>query len=279
MLMAGKIDPSTNWAYPTNRQLMEATELEIEKEDGRGEPHRLPVVPYAFASKYFGLFKDRDDAEPQLVTDQVLYNTRGAYGADLHAMFQNNLFLGQMGVLQENEGFNVYGVGHVQLVDRGGLLVHLSALLNWGSGVARAPDPADQEEPGGRRLDRLRYGLAANVRWKALDVYGALIFDHVYGLPGELDREFDRTAAGLTVQADYLAHEKLMLSARLDQLWAGGLRDDKLDGTVFSAQAKYYQWQNIAFFVRDSVNLRGFHEHNPLRSWRNQLIVGIDWDF
>lgn len=279
MLMAGKIDPSTNWAYPTNRQLLEATELEIEKEDGRGEPHRLPVVPYAFASKYFGLFKDRDDAEPQLVTDQVLYNTRGAYGADVHAMFQNNLFLGQMGVLQENEGFNVYGVGHVQLVDRGGLLVHVSALLNWGSGVARAPDPVDHEEPGGRRLDRLRYGVAANVRWKALDVYGALIFDHVYGLPGELDREFDRTAAGLTVQADYLAHEKLMLSARLDQLWAGGLRNDKLDGTVFSAQAKHYQWQNIAFFVRDSVNLRGFHEHNPLRSWRNQLLVGIDWDF
>lgn len=57
--------------------------------------HRLPVVPYALTSKYFGLFKNRDEGEPQLVTDEVMYNTRGAYGGDFHAMFQNNLVLGQ----------------------------------------------------------------------------------------------------------------------------------------------------------------------------------------
>jgi len=27
------------------------------------------------------------------------------------------------------------------------------------------------------------------------------------------------------------------------------------------------------------VNLRKFHEGNPLRSYRNQVFVGIDWDF
>jgi len=286
MLMAGKIDPSTNWAYPTNRQLIEETELEIEKEPGEehGEVHRLPVVPYAFTSKFFGLFKGRDEGEPQLVTDQVMYNTRGAYGADFHAMFQNNLLLGQMGFLRENEGFNVYGVGHVQVLgERGGLVMHLSALANWGFGVARAP-ALDPDEPGevhvgSRRIDRLRYGVAANARWKQLDVYGALIFDRIVDLPGDLRGRFDRDAAGLTVQADYLVHDEVMLSSRFDQLWAGGLKDQKLDGTVFTAQAKYYPWPNIAFFVRDSVNLRKFHEDNPLRSWKNQVFVGIDWDF
>lgn len=278
MLMAGKIDPNTNFSYPTNRQLIEATETEIEEEDGRGEVHRLPVVPYAFASKFFGLFKERDDGEPQLVTDQVMYNTTGEPGADFHAMI-NDVVLAQAGFLRENEGFNAYAMLRYDLLDRRELTFNVSALLNGGVGVVRAPDPGDHEQPGDRRLDRLRYGLAANVRWKALDVYGALIFDLLYGLPGELRREFDRSAAGFTVQADYLVHEKVMLSGRFDQLWAGGLRDDKRDGSVLSVQAKFYPWQNIAFFVRDSVNLRSTVEHNALRSWRNQLFVGIDWDF
>jgi len=42
---------------------------------------------------------------------------------------------------------------------------------------------------------------------------------------------------------------------------------------------KYFLWQNIAFFARDSVNLRSTVEHNPLREWRNQVLLGIDWDF
>jgi hypothetical protein len=280
MLMAGKIDPNTNFSYATNRQMLEATELEVEKEPGEehGEVHRLPVVPYAFASKFFGLFKNRNEGEPQLVTDQVMYNTTGAPGGDFHTMI-NDVVLAQIGFLSENEGFNTYGMLRYDMLDRKELTFNVSVLLNWGFGVVRAPDPDDHDQPGATRLDRLRYGVAANVRWKALDVYGALIFDRLYGLPGELRREFDRDAAGLTLQVDYLAHEKVLLSGRFDQLWAGGLKDDKTDGTVFSAQVKFYPWQNIAFFIRDSVNLRPFKEDNALRSWRNQLFVGIDWDF
>ena len=284
MLMAGKIDPSTNFSYATNRQLILDTEIEIEKEPGApGEVHRLPVVPYALTSKFFGLFKNRDEGEPLLVTDRVMYNTPGAPGADFHAMFQNNLLLGQVGFLRENEGFDLYGVGRLDLGERRGFTFNVSALVNWGFGVARAPE-LDPEEPGeihpsGRLLDRLRMGLAANARWKGLDVYGAFIWDRVFGLPGDLRGVFDRDAAGLTLEIDYLVHEKVMVSTRFDQLWAGGLTDQKLDGTVFSAQVKFYPWQNVAFFVRDSVNLRKAHEDNPLRSWKNQLFVGIDWDF
>ena len=274
MLMAGKVDPNTNFSYATNRQLIAPTELEV----AHGEVERLPVVPYAFASKFFGLFKNRDEREPQLVTDQVMYNTSGAPGADFHAMF-NDVVLGQIGFLRENEGFNTYAAARFDLLDRGELTFNVSALVNWGFGVVRAPDPEDPSQPGGNRLDRLRYGIAANVRWTQLDVYGALIWDRLYGLPGELRGSFDRTATGLTIQADYLIHEKVMLSSRFDQLWAGGLKDEKRDGSVLSVQAKFYPWQNIAFFVRDSVNLRSFVEDSPLRNWRNQLFIGIDWDF
>jgi len=274
MLMAGKVDPNTNFSYATNRQLIAPTELEV----AHGKVERLPVVPYAFASKFFGLFKNRDEREPQLVTDQVMYNTSGAPGADFHAMF-NDVVLGQVGFLRENEGFNTYAVVRFDLLDRGELTFNVSALVNWGFGVVRTPDPEDPTQPGGNRLDRLRYGVAANVRWKQLDVYGALIWDRLYGLPGELRGSFDRTATGLTIQADYLVHENVMLSSRFDQLWAGGLKDEKRDGSVLSLQAKFYPLQNIAFFVRDSVNLRSFVEDSPLRNWRNQVFIGIDWDF
>src|SRR2546428_7769803 len=233
MLMAGKVDPNTNFSYATNRQLIAPTELEV----AHGEVQRLPIVPYAFASKFFGLFKNRDEREPQLVTDQVMYNTSGAPGADFHAMI-NNVFLGQVGFLRENEGFNTYGTVRFDLLDRRELTFNVSALVNWGFEVVRAPDPEDHNHPGGNRLDRLRYGIAANVRWKQLDVYGALIWDRLYGLPGGLRRDVDRTAAGLSVEVDYLLHEKILLSSRFDQLWAGGPRGGKRDGNGLSLQAQ-----------------------------------------
>ncbi len=280
MLMGGKVDPSTNFSYPTNRQLFLDTETEIHD----GEVERFPIVPYAFTSKFFGLFKDRAKGEPLLVTDQVMYNTPGRPGADFHTMFMHSRFpgqfiLGQVGFLQENEGFNTYLMGRYDFGQRDQFTFNISALLNWGFGVAKPPDHDDEDHAGVGSLDRLRYGLAANARWKALDVYGAVIWDRVMNLPGELKSEFDRTAAGLSVQVDYLVLDPVMLSTRFDQLWAGGLRDEKRDGTVWSFQVRYYPWPNISFFARDSINLRAFVDENPLRSWRNQFFVGIDWDF
>ena len=81
-----------------------------------------------------------------------------------------------------------------------------------------------------------------------------------------------RSAAATT---DATLNAQVLSYSRSEGMFAGVA----LDGSVLSAQVKYYPWPNIAFFVRDSVNLRGFHEENPLRSWRNQLFVGIDWDF
>src|SRR2546430_16484042 len=109
------------------------------------------------------------------------------------------------------------------LLDRRALAFNVVALVNGGFGVVRAPDPDDRDHPGGRRLDRLRYGVAANMRWKDLDVYGALIWDQLYGLPGDLRSDFDRTATGPSGQADHLVQETGMVSSRFDQRWAGGL--------------------------------------------------------
>ena len=127
MLMAGKIDPSTNFSYPTHRQLILETDTEVV--DGRVE--RLPIVPYAFTSKFFGLFRGRDDGEPQLVTDQVLYNTLGEPGADFHAMLWNNLLIAQTGVLRENDGFSTYLMGRMNLGERQGRAFNVSGLVAY----------------------------------------------------------------------------------------------------------------------------------------------------
>jgi len=127
MLMAGKVDPNTNFSYATNRQLIAPTELEVK----HGAVERLPVVPYAFTSKFFGLFKNRDEREPQLVTDQVMYNVQGAPGADVHAMI-NDVLLTQVGFLRENEGFNTYGALRFDLLDRRELTFSTGALASSG---------------------------------------------------------------------------------------------------------------------------------------------------
>src|SRR5262245_59530114 len=113
MLMAGKVDPNTNFSYATNRQLIAPTETEVK----HGEVERFPIVPYAITTQFFRLFKSRDEREPQLVTDQVMYNAPGNPGADFHAMV-NDIFVAQVGFLSENEGFNTYGMLRYDLLDR-----------------------------------------------------------------------------------------------------------------------------------------------------------------
>src|SRR3989442_4872120 len=132
-----------------------------------------------------------------------MYNPAGSPGADFHAMI-NDVFLGQVGFLRENEGFNTYGMARFDLLDRRELAFNVSALVNGGFGVGRAPDSEDRDRPGGKRLDRLRYRVAANVRRHDLDVCGALICEQLYALPAELRSELDRTATALSGQADYL---------------------------------------------------------------------------
>jgi hypothetical protein len=83
----------------------------------------------------------------------------------------NDVVLAQVGFLRENEGFDIYGAVRYDLLDRRELTFNVSVLFNWGFGVVRAPDTEDLDQPGGSRLDRLRYGIAANLRWKRLDVF------------------------------------------------------------------------------------------------------------
>jgi len=124
----------------------------------------------------------------------------------------------------------------------------------------------------------LRYELAANVRWKQLDVYGAVIWDRLYGLRGAA-RDLRGTATGLTIQADYLVHEKLMLSSRFDQLWAVWPQDEKQTAPCCPYRQSSIPGRTSPSSSANSVNLRSVVEDSRCGTGAIKLFVGIDWDF
>jgi hypothetical protein len=136
---------------------------------------------------------------PEQIVETAIQEDADAIGISVLSGAHMTLVPRILELLRENEGFDTYGVLRLDLGERGGFTFNVSGLVNWGFGVVRAPDPADTARPGDTRLDRLRYGLAANARWKGVDVYGAVIWDRVFNVPGALRQDFDRTAAGLTL--------------------------------------------------------------------------------
>jgi hypothetical protein len=273
MLMAGKIDPSTNFSYPTNRQL-------IADQPGRESANRIlrfSLSPYAFGAKFFGIGSGAaqdGEAHDLDVTTPVLYNTGGDVGLDLHMMIGR--FLLQAGVMQGVEvgtrdissGKDPYLMARVNFGGQRYLSGSVSALAQRGYETARIGDEL---------IDWLRYGVAANLRYRHFDIYGALIHDRIRDLPDGI-AAFDDRASGLSVQADWLATDAWLLSLRYDRMDAGGFLDQKADGRVVSLQGRYFLRDNLSFYLRDSVNT-GTVSDNPLQNFRHRIAAGIDFAF
>ncbi len=276
MIMIGKIDPSTNFSYSTNRQFLLNIPGEVESDTIK----QFGLTPYAFASKFFGMKTGEGNLIE--VTKPVLYNTTGDLGVDIHGMM--GPFLYQAGAMQGaksgmsdvNEKKDIYFVGRYNFGDEGFLSGSLSGLAYWGNDSGSVSTTSGSSITN--LIDWLRYGFAGNIKYKLFDIYGALMWDKVNDLPQTTQAIFDDTAFGFTVEMDYLATDHLLLSARYDQLDAGGFITEKENGKVMSLQAKYYTRDNFSLFIRDSFNVEG-KSKNPLNSYRNLITLGVDLDF
>ncbi len=274
MMMAGKIDPSTSFSYPTNRQLILNLPGRV---TDTGKMERLRLTPYAFASKFFGVMTA--DSEPVEVTRSVLYNTTGDLGIDTHMMIGPLLI--QAGVMQgllsgptdSNPKKDPYLMGRINFGGKRYISGSLSGLAYRGYDTARVPTGVNQTT----LVDWLRYGVAGNIRYRLLDFYGAFIWDTLKG-QDHLSATFDKKAAGFTIEGDYLTTDRTLLSLRYDQMNSGGLIAEKTDGKVLTAQARYYLRDNFSFYLRDSYNLKEANR-NPLRNFRNLVALGLDFDF
>jgi len=270
MIMVGKVDPSTNFSYSTNRQLVINNPGRVDQD---GNIQRFTLAPYAFASKFFGL--QTGDGKSLEVTRSVLYNTSGDFGLDVHAMAGQFMF--QAGVMQGieagtsdvNEKKDSYLMTRMNFGGTNYFSGSVSGLANWGNDTAML---------NGQLIDWFRYGIAANVKYKLLDIYGALIWDELSGLPANTASTFDKTAIGLTIEGDLLITDQHLISVRYDHMSAGGFIDQKADGKVLTFQLRKYYRDNFALFIRDSVNI-GNVSDNPIQNFRNLLAIGLDIDF
>ncbi|MEE8124311.1 MAG: hypothetical protein V3T42_00685 [Nitrospirales bacterium] len=253
-LRIGKFDPSAFFSYPTHRQQLNPVRPDVTNPGGfvGATIRRIPLLPNAFASKFFGLF-DREGTAI-LPFEASLFNSPAEMGIDVHGRPFGKWFLYQVGVLNgANETFgdsnnhkDVYVMVRVDHAQSDLFSASLSGFAYFGESNAKLGT--------GRDVDWSRYGVAGNVRYNMVDVYGAFVIDHVTNLPAGL--AFDDTATGLTVEADVLVTDRVLLSLRFDHMDAGGALSKRKSNSLLGMQAKYYLRPNIALYVRDDFNLR-----------------------
>jgi len=256
MMMVGKIDPSTNFSYPTNRQIIEN------------------VPSYAFASKFFGLMTA--DKNPLLVSHPVLYNTTGSPGIDLHAMLGNAII--QAGVMEgnnanpsdENNKKDFYLMGRINLGGASYISGSLSSFGYFGYDTALVSTAATITAATSSALvDWRRVGIGGNIKYRFLDLYGAYIEDTLQNLPTTVSSGFDKHAAGFTIEGDYLTSDRHLVSLRYDHMRAGGA-PERQNGSVLTLQSRYYLRDNFSFYLRNSI-------HNE--SVQNVIASGLNFDF
>ncbi len=291
-LRVGKFDPSPYFSYPTHRQFLLPIQPKVEEGEALpGALKRAPLVPNAFAVKFFGLFDGEGNGLLPLLP--FFFNSPAELGIDLHGRPFGPAFLYQVGMLQgggaDVEDFNqekdFYFMGRVDLGSSNFLSGSVSAFYYMANSSVRVPGMVMNPDTGMMQMgpgefgDVTRWGIGANVRWKMLDLYGAYIADKVEStdkIPMMMRPNFDEDAWGLTVELDILAREWLMLSTRFDHMNAGGMKAVKANNTVLGLQAKFYPVDNFGFIIRNDINLEDDGVH-PLQRTRNSFMVGAEF--
>ena len=263
MVMIGRVDPSTNFSYPVDRQLFHAVPADTSEQ---GFLLRLGLEPYAFGAKFFGIFKRGDHT--LLATEPTLYHAEAAPGVDVHGRLFASKVLYQFGLTTDAapeflDRFHTavpYAMLRYDFGDRDGLNGSVSLLGNYGRNAYRvfylapaplptiplavpapalrvpwlAPTPLHRPPPPPGRgsitaqqdLDVWREGAGANLRRGPWDAYGAYTYDQVYDVPERLAGRFVRRAQGLTAELDYRLTHTLLPSVRYDWMKSGGFHSD-----------------------------------------------------
>jgi hypothetical protein len=273
----GRFDPSAFWSYPTLRQQMEDVSGDVTNPGGFAAPtfNRIALHPGAFGAKFSGLFTPGGSAiEPQAAS---LFNGPAETGLDIHGRPFGDGFLYQVGVLNggresfgdSNKGKDVYAMMRLDAARSKLFSASLSAMGYLGNSNAKLGTQQD--------VNWSRYGVAANVRYQMVDLYGAFVIDRITNLPAGTT-SFDATASGLTVQADVLATNRTLLSARYDNIDAGGVLAKRTSNSLIGFQAKQYVRPNIALSLREDVNVRE-ERAGAERAFRHATMIGLDVAF
>jgi hypothetical protein len=279
-LRIGRFDPSAFFSFATLRQQFSNIPGEIDDKGPWAHPtiNRISLSPAAFAGKFSGLFtRDGTAIQP---FDPALFNSPAALGADIHGRPFGDWFLYQVGVLNgsqeqfgdSNRGKDWYAMIRFDYARSHLMSASLSGFTYVGNSNAKTSDQTD--------INWHRYGVAATMRYHMVDLYAAFTIDQIRHLPVTMAQNFDATATGLTVEADVLVTDRLLLSARYDRLDAGGLIDQRQSTSMLGLQGKYYLRSNISLSMRNDLNLqRAGSGTTAARAFRNGLFMGADLTF
>jgi len=290
-LRVGKFDPSAFFSYTTHRQQLDPVRADVASNPGGfglATINRIPLVPSAFGAKFFGIF-DRGGKQI-LPFEPTLFNAPNQMGVDIHGRPFGDWFLYQAGIVNgAKEGFgdsnnakDWYLMGRFDYAKSDLFSASLSGFGYFGSNNVKVALPMGGPTPD---VSWNRYGVSGRLRYKMVDIYGMFTIDRISDLPaGAFEQNFDATATGLTIQADILATDRLLLSTRFDNLDAGGVKINPMtkktvrtSNTLLAFQAKYYLRTNLALYVRDDVNLRDAKGGTSApRNFRNAFLVGAD---
>jgi len=332
----GRFDPSSLFSFPTHRQQLNPILPIAQTNQYPPAIQRMPMLPYAFSSKLFGMSTGAVDAgtsgtDPSIGNGYALlpfaptlYNAPVQNGVSIHGrpggdgsplLYQLGLALNDKADGTGNQRTDVYAMLRFDF-QAAGADAQISGF--W----YNAPDAARSTllMSGNVRYadsatDITRVGIGARAQWETVDVYFAYTQDTIdnptwAGLGGMMTTmantsEWEDTATGFSLEADWRFHSNWMLGVRYDQMDAGGLKrlptavtvsaNDEINATVqmVSPILKYYPSPNIALYTRAHINVSssstmpdtggavaGFSgQEHPASNLENVLAFGVDMAF
>ena len=217
----GRFDPSAFWSYSTIRQQIQTVPARLTDNGPFVHPtiNRIGLGPSFIAAKFSGLFDNEGNAVDPF--QEALFNSHSETGVDAHGRPLGKAFLYQVGITNgagesfsdSNQQKDWYVMGRVDVAESDLFSASLSGMGYF--------DNNNVKVSTGHTIDRSRYGIAGNVRYRMLDMGAAYTLDRVTRLPAGTTG-FDATAGGFTVTVDALVTDQTILSARYHQLDAAG---------------------------------------------------------
>ncbi|MBH0199074.1 MAG: hypothetical protein HP497_06585 [Nitrospira sp.] len=272
----GKFDPSATSSFSTLRQQLEFIGESVNATTSLVQ--RAGLFPLAIAAKFYGL-RDRSgtDISPYAPS---LYNAVAETGVEVRGRPFGDWFMYQLGMLNGsherfgdlNKGKDVYGAIRFDYAWFANLSASLSGFAYLGNSNATIFDGSNNVD-----VNWHRYGIAAHLRYKMMDLYGMFTLDQINQVPSTMVANFDRTASGLTIAADAYVTDRTLVSVRYDSMDAGGDRTQRVSQSFVGLQVKQYVRTNVAIYARNDFNVRNPEDGNAAaRNLRNAFFVGID---
>ncbi len=279
-LRVGRFDPSAFFSFTAQR--LQISNVDADKSSASA--FQMPVVthlalsPAALSAKMSGLFTR--DGTNILPTDRTLYNSESEVGLDLYGRPFGDAFLYQIGLTNgpgerasdSNSAKDWYVMTRFDYAKSRHFSANLSGFGYFGHKNAKL---ASQDD-----VNWSRYGVGATVRYRMLDVYAAYTWDRITGVPAAQAASFDRSASGVSVEADLLVSDDTLLSLRYDQTDAGGQLASRKSSALGTVQVKQYLYPNIALSLQETFNLRKNEDGSaPERNLRNAVLAGLEIAF